>query len=123
MKGGLEGPVGMVEAIGERSVVLAPDNKLVVAGVSAKRLPRADQFGRRNDHRDRRQSADRPARRTRWPARQHPDRRRRERGHLRLVGCGECDLQGSEEVIGPVAVIRIPAAMTIGTQEPYCLSA
>ncbi len=53
-----------------------------------------------NCHGNRRQPADRPCRRTGWPADQHSDRRRRRRfGHdLLLVRCRERDLQGDEEV-------------------------
>ena len=128
--GGLEGPVGLaagpddavyvteafagqvskVGSNGEKTVVakdlkgpegiaLAPDGKLIVAEVGA-RAHRLDRSERRDRHRDRRQSADRPPGRTRRIAEQHPDRRRRrrDRGDLLLVGYRERDLQGHEEI-------------------------
>ena len=98
------GQVSLIESNGEKTVIakdlkmpegiaLAPDGKLIVAEVGAKRIVQIDP-AKRNRHRDRRQSADRPRRSPRRIADQHPDRRRRRRirGDLLLVGSGERDL-------------------------------
>ena len=130
--GGLEGPVGLVAAskgdvylteafAGQVSKVEANGEKTIIAkdlkmpegialgarrqtdrGRSRRQASHPDRSCKRNRHRDRRQSADRPAGRPRRIAEQHPDRRRRRRdgGDLLLVGCRERDLQGGEEVAG-----------------------
>ncbi len=84
---------------GPEGIALAPDGKLIVAEVGAKRINPIDPAGRRG-HRDRRQPADRTGGRARRTADQYPDRRRRrcDGDDLRLVGHRERDLQGHEEI-------------------------
>jgi sugar lactone lactonase YvrE len=109
------GQVSKVEANGERSVVAKSEGarrhrafarRQADRGRGRRQADHPDRSGQWHHHRDRRQPADRPARRTRRTAEQHPDRRRGwgDGGDLLLVGCGERDLQGGEEV-ATIAVI------------------
>ena len=104
------GQVSKVEANGEKTVVakdlkmpegiaLAPDGKLIVAEVGAKRIVEIDPANGAVTE----IAGNLPiglAGRTRRTADQHPDRRRRRRDRrdLLLVGYRERDLQGGEEV-------------------------
>ena len=106
------GQVSKVEANGERSVVAkdlkGPEGIAACArrqadrGRSRRQADYPDRSGEWHHHRDRRQPADRIAGRPRRTAEQHPDRRRRggDGSDLLLVGFGERDLQGGEEVGG-----------------------
>ena len=108
---------------GPEGIALAPDGKLIVAEVGAKRIIQIDP-ARRHRHRDRRQPADRIAGRPRRTAEQHPDRRRcwGDGGDLLLVGYGERDLQGYEKV-GVANFASSPLSLCFSRRGNYlCLS-
>ena len=78
-------------------ITLAPRGaRLIVAEVGAKRIVEIDpQTGKLAAI-----AGNRPCRSAGWTSDQHPNRRRSggNSDDLLLVGCGECDLQGGEEV-------------------------
>ena len=128
------GQVSKVEANGEKTVIakdlkrpegiaLAPDGKLIVAEVGAKRIIQIDPANGTVTE----IAANLPiglAGRARRTAEQHPDRRRRRRdgGDLLLVGYRERDLQGHEKIgVGGSRPLR-PVILSYALGSPRIIS-
>ena len=117
------GLVSKIESNGEKTIIakdlkmpegiaLAPDGKLDRRR-GRRQAAGLDRSEVGNCHGNRRQSADRPCRRTGRPADQHSDRRRRRRlrHDLLLLRRRERDLQGDEEVDWPPLCLVFRAAL------------
>ena len=72
-------------------IALAPDGRLIVAEVGAKRLDRDRSRTAASVTEIAGQSSDRPRRRARRPAQQHPDRRRRRRLRRRSISSSDIE--------------------------------